>query len=560
MQYWAPANQGVDQNGYLVGGRLLAEHGSMAIHADGDPYSFVARMWIGTDLGTPAERYYPKYPIGLPLLVAAAWLIHGPWLAYLISPVMMTAGLLACYLIARQLLSPYASLLSCIILATSTTTLALTNNPNSHGADFFCVTWGMFFLLSWWQRQGFWRAVLAGLLIGYAATIRYTEGLLIIPIALTILFALRWRSARSWTQSILLLLAWLLPIGLMLWHNQLAFGAWTGYDPTRESTGFSLENLQNNWETMTRQLANTGLFFILPLGIIGLIRMMRSKLRLSLVLWSWALPAMFLYTAYYWAPDGANIGYMRFFLTLFPPLVIAAAWLLEQLFTIARRPASPLRNMGSKLKVFIAHLLSPLPLGIAAAVAALMGLSAAMPMMENSYRADLAIQSASNTVLHKAPPGSVIFAEDRLLHQLQFVGDYSLYNFDPFNQMSLRRLVNLDEEMPHPLQVQRAAALLELLKDKNNSQLTKEQNDLMRRHLQAGQHVYFVIPKTAYDRTYKRFITKDFKAEPIATWQEPVNLQAALRPRWIGFTIPRQRPMPQPPSWVMVQIVDAATH
>ena len=77
-QYLVTAHGGTDQNGYLVGGRLLAEHGSMALRpvnpvtGVGDPFLFVGQMWVGVDLNGPEERYYPKYPMGLPALVAVA--------------------------------------------------------------------------------------------------------------------------------------------------------------------------------------------------------------------------------------------------------------------------------------------------------------------------------------------------------------------------------------------------------------------------------------------------------------------------------------------------------
>ena len=58
-----------------------------------DRYSFVGRMWISTPQGT----YYPKYPLGLPLLFAMAlWMgggTYGPFIAYLINPIAMALAL-----------------------------------------------------------------------------------------------------------------------------------------------------------------------------------------------------------------------------------------------------------------------------------------------------------------------------------------------------------------------------------------------------------------------------------------------------------------------------------
>ena len=70
-----------------------------------DPHQFVGRMWVGADLGTPQERYYPKYPIGLPALVATSlWIggdTWGPIIVYWINPVAMTLAVLATFLLVR---------------------------------------------------------------------------------------------------------------------------------------------------------------------------------------------------------------------------------------------------------------------------------------------------------------------------------------------------------------------------------------------------------------------------------------------------------------------------
>src|SRR5690606_32287856 len=88
LHYWAPAHQGVDQNGYLVGGKQFARTGSMGLTPE-DPYGFVGRMWIGT----PTQTYYPKYPLGLPFLYAVMlWIggaAHGVAMAHLVSPITM---------------------------------------------------------------------------------------------------------------------------------------------------------------------------------------------------------------------------------------------------------------------------------------------------------------------------------------------------------------------------------------------------------------------------------------------------------------------------------------
>lgn len=196
LQFWAPAHGGVDQNGYFVGGRMLAKNGTMA-YTPQSPYGFVGAMWVMTEDG----RNFPKYPAGLPLLFATmfwtagqAW---GPWLSNLVSPVSTALAVLGMFFIARLLAGSFAGILAMLLLGFSQVTLVMANNPNSHAPALAFTTWGMYFLLGWWQSGGVARGLLAGFLIGYAAAIRYTESLLLLPIAVAVLAHVPWRHSAG---------------------------------------------------------------------------------------------------------------------------------------------------------------------------------------------------------------------------------------------------------------------------------------------------------------------------------------------------------------------------
>jgi 4-amino-4-deoxy-L-arabinose transferase-like glycosyltransferase len=352
-----PAHGGVDQNGYLVGGKMIAHTGTMKLapqrpgSTEFDPHQFVGRMYVGADLGTPSERYYPKYPLGYPALIALALQTGGVKLVYWINPIAMTSAVLATFLIARLIANSFVAVLAALAFATSPTTLLLSTNPNSHATAVCFVSWGMYLLIRWWQSGGRVRAIFAGFLIGYAATIRYTEGTLALPIGLAILFNLRWRDRRSWIESGLLTLGWLVPVSILLIYNKCAMGTWTGYDPTNESDGFSWSYAIDNWETMLRQLTTSGLFFLFPLAIAGLIMMFWWNWKLACIFAAWIVPCLTVYTFYYWAPDGSLTSYLRFFETIIPALAVCAMWMLKtvsDLFVrapvkpVAAAPASPL--------------------------------------------------------------------------------------------------------------------------------------------------------------------------------------------------------------------------
>src|SRR5262245_11105535 len=290
--HWVPAHTGVDQNGYLVGGKMIAAHLSMRLApmqpASGrfDPHQFVGRMWVGADFGTEQEAYYPKYPIDLPALYAAALWIGGErWgveLAYLISPVAMTLAVIATFLLIRLVAGSIWAFCGTSVFATSTVVMSLTNNPNSHATAVCAAAWGMYLLLRWWQSGSVWRALFAGLLLGYTCTIRYTEGLLGLPLLVVVLLSARWTSKRWWFESFWAIGGWIIPIGLLVAYNYTAMGRITGYDGTNESIGFRWEYAADNWGPAIRQLSTFALFAIFPFSMIGMVVMLVRNWRLGL--------------------------------------------------------------------------------------------------------------------------------------------------------------------------------------------------------------------------------------------------------------------------------------
>jgi hypothetical protein len=51
--------------------------------------------------------------------------------------------------------------------------------------------------------------------------------------------------------------------------------------------------------------------------------------KLALIFASWIVPCIVTYTFYYWAPDGTQTGYLRFFETILPGLAVCAFWMLK---------------------------------------------------------------------------------------------------------------------------------------------------------------------------------------------------------------------------------------
>ena len=387
-----PAHGGVDENGYLTGGKLLARHGTMAfrpadLNGDFDPFQFVGRMWVAADAGTDRETYYPKYPAGFPLLVAAALKLGGAGAVYLVNPVAAALAVLGTFFLGRHLGGTLPGLLAAVCFATSLTTIQCATDPNSHATAACCGVWGLYWLLLWLRGGGTAVAFAAGLAFGYAATIRYTEGLLILPLLWVAVVrggAFRgtgvppasaaspsgpvaegnpggtpvprdgrprgtgvppassalpsgpvaegnpgWKPVpRGWRSALFALLGWAIPVAALAAFNLATMGHLTGYANGGESADFRLTFFASNWDVVLRQLSVGGLFLVFPIGLAGLGAMFWWDWRTAGALALAVVPCLLTYASYYWAPVGAfdDVRYLRFFLGTLPAVSAAGFW------------------------------------------------------------------------------------------------------------------------------------------------------------------------------------------------------------------------------------------
>jgi hypothetical protein len=618
--YWVPANGGVDQNGYMVGGKQFAERLSTRfdpinpVTKEIDPFMFVGMMWIGVDFGTPNERYYPKYPIGMPVHIAIARVLGGPengpiW-AYYVNPIAMTLAMLGSFMLMRLFAGSFAALIGMLILMSGLNVLSHTNNPNSHATTVCCVAWGMFLLFRWWQSGGFARAAGAGFLLGYAVTIRYTEGLLCAAIAPAVLYRLwpqlvpllkhtahemsrlwdqirarghvplpnvgvllrtiagpdvrAWFERRPWLETLAVGAAWALPVGALVAFNLGAFGSLTGYDPSNESVGFSLDFLQDNWETLLRHMNGIGLFMIFPLGIVGLAWMFAVNWRAASIMLGWIVPNLAIYALYYWAPDGTHVGYLRFFLTIFPGLMACA------MFTLARLPATMRsRDDAATRRAWGDYLVRPVMLGVLACVAMTVNLEQSLYSLENEQRGNYTLHRAAMIMKEKGyagranvPPGSVIFAQGHVLNHLQFAGDWVCYNLDPFNHGWVRAHAKTDPDEPQVFQPQRARFFFDLLKQHSDEDFVMLQQRKIAELLRGGRRVFFITPRNAAAATKLRLAPRSlnpefvFETKTIAMWNDP-NVNYYRRPAERTPRRQRREPPvidPRTTSWIIFQV------
>src|SRR5690606_28293 len=145
--------------------------------------------------------------------------------------------------------------------------------------------------------------------------------------------------------------------------------------------------------------------------------------------------------------DGNGVGYMRFFLTFLPALVLAAMWLLHALVPLIggwlHEAGDYTRTLRHSRRGSIAV---PVIVGSFVLLASVVPAFNAQPQMESDFRRQYSLAEGGTQVQAIAPAGSVLFASDGVLHHLQFIADYRFYSPGIFGRSSLDRLRDMDPD------------------------------------------------------------------------------------------------------------------
>jgi 4-amino-4-deoxy-L-arabinose transferase-like glycosyltransferase len=546
LAFVAPAHPGTDANCYLLGGRLLATHGTMPFIPP-SPYAYVASAWMQTS----DQRCLPKVPIGLPAINAVVWLTAGREATYLVSALAASASVFAMFLLARSIGGTFCGLLGMILLAANPVLLELMAVPMSHAVDLCLVLFGMWALIRWLSTGNSWRAAAAGLMLGVAVTIRYTEGLLVLPLLGAVMFRARLVPRKQWWTTLALPVgAWLIPVIALLGFNLITIHTLTGYDATNESTGFAWSYFRAKWLLTLQVLWSDGAFFVLPLAMIGAVLMGVLHKRPLIVLLLWFFPGTLLYTAYWCGAEDGGVRYLRFLLTLIPPILIIAAWLMSHFWRLIETPATTARAAGA------------IAAGLVVSVAALHGVQKSLPALERDHVIALNLSVVGDTVRRHAPDGSVLFAENTLLNHLQYVGDFQLYNKDAFAKRDVGESPQPDESQPAIVQRERKQLLDRLYSGKTQSDLITEQDGVITRALAQGGHVFAIVSAdraaglVARVRRSRKYIVRT-----VERWSDSAPMPARARSvlpelgqghaYFFGFRIPTE--------WHLLEVIPKAS-
>lgn len=545
----APGRFGIDENAYLVGGRNIAQHGTTGFKPS-DDYQFVGAMWIRT----PSGWYFPKYGFGTSQLYAVTILMHRPDWAFFISPACTALAVLGIFFLARPIVGSFYALLSMIVLAMGPTTLQLAILPDSHAPALCVVVWGMYCLLCWWQGGRWWIGAVAGLLLGFAVTVRYSEALLLFglysldvvrtddfigpklhfilkilgflpvgPLGIAVISRVKWRSWRSYFSAAVPVIAWAIPVGALLCFNRLTIGHFTGYDSTNESNGFSLKYFLDKWDFAVNQIYLLGLFVFAPLGVAGLILMFRSNRRAALLLTLWFVPGTLLYTAYYWGGNAPSIAYLRFFLTLFPPLIIAAMYLLHS--------AQPI-GKGS--------IAAPLAAAVLTASAAAIGLWGSIDELVRQHRGNMNMRYSAREITSHIPKDlpsrPMILADGGMfpifVQYMQYMYDADWYPSDifalraggGFGLAGVLERRKPGDDRPVVLQQERMDYIDSVRKGKTDADFVADARRLMNQALDLHRRIYVVIQPDQADYFGWRFMTPGLKMVEVNRWSEPCKV------------------------------------
>ncbi len=492
QSFYEPAHPGVDQNGYMVTARLLSQHGRLYFRPH-NPLQFAGRMMVLT----PDGKIFAKYPPGVGFLGAIARILYRPSAMYLVDPICTVMALFFAYFLFRSLLDPFMALIGVIWLGLNPVTLTYADDANSHGAALGFTVLGFWALLSWWRKGGTCRGIIAGAALGFCCSIRYTEFLWCLPLLAVVAMAVK-DHRRSWRQGLMVLLAFAVPVAILALINWASFGApWrTGYWFCKEQTGFAwryfignpagMPPRQGNWQTALEQMENLGLFLLFPLVLAGLIRLFWTSRKLALAIALWVVPSATVYLFYYWAPaNDFTTGYLRFFLDIFPALIMVALWLLA-------RAAGP----NAMARALIVGLLTMVSVGYSAYTI--------NPQLLNAKNVKLQLIAARQQLRESLKPGSVVFADEQMCNYLNSIGGYRLYSASIFSPQAFAQFNHVtDHSGPIPFQQARADLYVHLLGRKTAAgrwqvkplaQIHDIELRLMRQAWKKHRKVAFLIP------------------------------------------------------------------
>lgn len=501
-----------DPNGYVMSAKQMAQHHTLRF--DGrDLLRFHDHMWVEWS----RNDVYAKYPPGYPLFLALAWLVGGDRAIFWVSPLCGMIGLLASYLLFRKMVPPGLALVGLACFTINPVLALYDGYVLSHAASFAVVTGGMLLLWNWWEKGGLWRAALAGVVLGYAPLIRYTDALIIIPVGAVVLlkaFGIRpgsapvpagdpptagRRSARVIGESAVMVGGALLCLVPLMAHHLAAFGnpLRTGYSFSGEQQAFEWVNLKINLPVLAHHLNDIALFMVFPVAILGFVLLAIRRRWEGAVLVFWVVPMVVVYGAYYWAPSHGGPIYVRFQMSTFAAYVMAAMYFFDVVlvprWTRIIIPAGFLVFLGASVwQDTVAQLERP--------------------------RHSAPLETAAQETTRLLPADAVILAEAPVNDYLQTIRNFTVYKLDYFNPGYAKRILERHES--EPMRQKERAEKISAFLNQDLDHLTELKRQVVGNKLKAGTAVALLVMQRSAPGQLSS-LGRDFESVRLSTWQSP---------------------------------------
>jgi hypothetical protein len=246
-----------------------------------------------------------------------------------------------------------------------------------------------------------------------------------------------------------------------------------------------------------------------------------------------------------------GVGYLRFFLTLFPPMVFCMAWLLDDL---------------SRRGVRHGAIAAPIAVGIVVAIACGLDAYSARGAMERDFTIQANLADTGDRVMHStvgafesdSKRSPLLFGEARgFLNFMQYATNFECYSADAFTQRGGARMWrNIDPDAPNPLQKARIDEMKKVYEGKSDADLWREGSKIINQALADQRHVYAALPTLFMMGFRNRFSPKDYKLDMIAHWNEPVTMSDEARKAFtaLGPAALFMGGRATPQSWQLIEI------
>jgi len=485
--YFSPTFWHCDPNGYYGAAAQLHDTGSPG-KTPADDFEFVGRHWVELEGG----EFVSKYPPFFPALATAAIGLAGKTNGLYLNALLALLAVLGVYVLARAIgLGPWA-LVACALIASNPVFNFWIIRHVSHAASVCVLTWGFTAFACGRSADPGWRRLLlpllAGLAVGVATGIRYTNLLLALPLLLAGVLA--WREGNR-RELVAVVVGLVLPgIALAVYHAVM-FGSplATGYSSTGEQSAFGLDNLVTNLRVYGNGIVRSGLGPLTLFTALGLLLLLRRQRAHGLFFVAWIAPLLVLMLMYYGGFEERQMSFLRFVLPLLVPAILLAVWSVRELVDRAAERASTVRAIGICV------------LAVQGSWGVMLTLDYAEPWRQRSV-----VQQASvELIRERIPEGSAVFASRQLVHFLDYLGGYVLYDADLLRHSKLKKL-GATPRGPRPttLPPERAELVREQLLEVPKKQGLKRLGEVIDRHLSQQRRVFFVESPKPVERLLKR--------------------------------------------------------